>query len=261
MKKSGEGVRKVLFAACWLVVWQLASILLRGKIGLPGPIETVRSMIALAGGAGFAGNVMRSFGRIVSGFVLGSAVGLALALAARRITVIGDILSPLMKVLGTLPAATLVTVLLACGGSGSYAFLICFLTALAALYTAVGDGLSAVDPKLSEMADVFRIPQASRIRYVTMPGVFPVLAQAAGSAMGLCWKCGVAAEVIAAAVGSVGAGLAEGAAKHAPEEVLAYTVAVTVLSLISEKLIVLILKVVGRANKWIDVPQETAEEA
>ena len=35
----------------------------------------------------------------------------------------------------------------------------------------------------------------------------------------------------------------------------------TVLSLICEKLIVLILKVVGRANKWIDVPQETAEEA
>ena len=92
---------------------------------------------------------------------------------------------------------------------------------------------------------------------MTMPGVFPVLAKAAGSAMGLCWKCGVAAEVIAAAVGSVGAGLAEGAAKHAPEEVMAYTVAVTVLCLICEKLVALILSVVGRVNKWTDIPEET----
>ena len=68
MKKSGEGVRKVLFTACWLAVWQLASILLRGRVGLPGPIETVRSMIVLSGSAGFTGIRSSRRWRMYSGF-------------------------------------------------------------------------------------------------------------------------------------------------------------------------------------------------
>ncbi len=253
MNKKGKGIQTIVMTAGWLVVWQLASIFLRSRIGLPGPIETIKSIIQLAGGPDFAGNVMRSFGRILSGFVLGSVVGIALSLAASRIAIIGEILAPLMQVLKTLPAATIVTVLLALGGGGSYAFLICFLTAMAALYAGAAEGMKAVDPQLTEMADVFRIPQVSRMRYVTMPGVYPVLAKTAGDAMSLCWKCGVAAEVVAAAVGSVGAGLAGAAANHAPDEVFAYTAAVTVLSLVCEKLVTLVLKIVGRANRWLEV--------
>ena len=52
------------------------------------------------------------------------------------------------------------------------------------------------DPQLLEMARVFRVPALRGIRYVYLPQVLPYFRSACGSALGLCWKSGIAAEVI-----------------------------------------------------------------
>ena len=64
------------------------------------------------------------------------------------------------------------------------------------LYSNVLGGIRAADPQLMEMARVFRIPAGRSIRYVYLPQVMPYFLSACGSALGLCWKSGIAAEVI-----------------------------------------------------------------
>ena len=80
--------------------------------------------------------------------------------------------------------------------------------------------------------------RASRARAIYAPAAAPYLLAACRSAMGICWKAGVAAEVIAQPANSIGDALYRAKLFLATDELFAWTVAVVLLSLAFEKLAV-----------------------
>ena len=64
--------------------------------------------------------------------------------------------------------------------------------------------LRAADGQLLEMARVFRMGAVNRLRGIYAPAFRPYCLSACRAALGLCWKAGVAAEVIGVRAGSVG---------------------------------------------------------
>ena len=75
---------------------------------------------------------------------------------------------------------------------------------LPVVYAGVLGGIADTDPKLLEMAKVYRLPLSARLRYIWLPGVFPSFCESCIAAMGMCWKSGVSAEVIGLPDHSVG---------------------------------------------------------
>lgn len=75
---------------------------------------------------------------------------------------------------------------------------------LPVLYSAVRTGIGSADRQLLEMAQVFRLPLGRRLRAVWLPAVLPAFRQGCSVALGICWKSGVAAEVIGLPDGSIG---------------------------------------------------------
>ena len=114
-------------------------------------------------------------------------------------------------------------------------------TVLAALSARVRRG-AAADPQLMEMARVFRIPAGRSIRYVYLPQVMPYFLSACGSALGLCWKSGIAAEVIGMPEGSIGEQLQQAKVYLDTPDLFAWTLVIVLVSLAFERAFLALLR-------------------
>ena len=78
------------------------------------------------------------------------------------------------------------------------------------IYTNVLNGIQNTDKNLLEMAQVFQVSGKNKIRYIYLSEVLPFFQSRLQCVAGkLCWKAGVAAEVIGIPDGSMGERLYE----------------------------------------------------
>ena len=109
------------------------------------------------------------------------------------------------------------------------------------LYSAVRTGIGSADRQLLEMAQVFRLPLGRRLRAVWLPAVLPAFRQGCSVALGICWKSGVAAEVIGLPDGSIGDALYRAKITLSTGELFAWTFVIILLSAVFEKLFLALL--------------------
>ena len=123
--------------------------------------------------------------------------GLALAALAAALRWVEVLLRPLMLTIKSIPVASfIILALMWLRSAGNLAVFISFLMVLPVVYTNTLAGIRETDARLLEMAAVFRVPPAKRVRYLYVPAALPYFRSACTVGLGLCWKSGVAAEVI-----------------------------------------------------------------
>ena len=244
-KKTTVMKKKLLIVAGWLAAWQLLSLLVHNPILMAGPAETLQALAELIVTAEFLESLAFSFLRIVGGFLAGSAAGILLAYLADRKKLLGEILSPLVTVLKSVPVASFIILALIWFGSGALSFVISFLVVFPILYLNTQQGLQSLDEKLLEMAEVFHISSASRLKYIVLPGVYPFLQSGFALALGMSWKSGVAAELIGQYKLSIGNQLYMDKITLDTAGVFAWTVVILLVSWLFEKAFLALLRLVG----------------
>lgn len=236
-------VKKILFAAAavlfWLVIWELAALKLNSDIILVSPIDAVRRLFLLGGSGGFWKSVLFSAGRVLLGFALGLTAGTALALISAKLKFIRVLFSPLISAMKSIPVASFTILALIWIGSKNLSVLVSFLICVPIVCANMLEGMDSLDPKLGEMADVFRIPPWRRFVGVYLSQLLPFFRSASRLAIGLCWKSGIAAEVIGIPKGSIGEQLYDSKVYLETADLFAWTIAVILLSWLCEKLFVL----------------------
>ncbi|MCM1053987.1 MAG: ABC transporter permease subunit [Bacteroides sp.] len=233
MKKR---VTALLCAVFWLVIWQLGAMALNQKILLASPVEVIQKIFVLSAEPDFWKSILFSAGRILLGFVLGLVIGVSLAAAAGKLYFVRRLLSPLVSALKAVPVASFTILALIWVSSKNLSVLVTFLICLPIIYLNMLEGIDSLDMKLTEMARVFEIPSWRRIVGIYLSQLLPYFRSAVGLAIGLCWKSGVAAEVIGIPVGSVGEKLYQAKVYLETADLFAWTVVVILASYICEKL-------------------------
>mgnify|MGYP002545450977 FL=1 len=114
------------------------------------------------------------------------------------------------------------------------------------VYLNLLEGLARRDRAFAEMARVFRVPWGRRFWRLDLPQLLPYLRSAVSLGLGLCWKAGVAAEVIGVVRGSLGERLYESKIYFEMPELFAWTVSIVALSALFEKLAMAGLDHLGR---------------
>ena len=101
------------------------------------------------------------------------------------------------------------------------------------------------------MARVFRVPLSQRLWGIYLPQVLPYFRSAASLGLGLCWKAGVAAEVIGLPGGSMGERLYTAKIYFQTPDLFAWTAAIVAVSVVFERLFLkLVDAVAGKAAQW-----------
>ena len=231
----------------WLFLWQAGAMVINQRIILVSPLRVLARLAELAPTPEFWGAIGYSLVRITAGFLLGVAAGTLLAALSARFRRVEELLAPALLAIKSIPVASFIILALILFSSRNLAVLISFLMVLPVVYANVLEGIRSADRQLLEMGRVFRLPVGRRLRYLYVPQVYPFFEAACGVALGLCWKAGVAAEVIGMPQGSIGERLQQAKIYLDTPDLFAWTLVIVLVSLAFEKLFLRLLKAGARA--------------
>lgn len=238
--------RKVGIIVFWLAVWQLLDMVIDNRLVLAGPIRVAQALVEQIGQPDFWVICGASFGRIALGFLLSFVVGFLLALMSCRHRLFRDFVDPIISLLRTIPVASFIILLLIWVGNQALTVFLAFFIVLPLIYTNMVTGFESVDRQMLEMARVYGLSRWRTFLYIYRPAFMPFLMSSTKISLGMTWKSGIMAEVLATPKPSIGKEMATARTFLDTPDLLAWTVVVMVLSFLFEKAFMELLK---RANR------------
>ena len=239
---AGTAAARILAAALALCAWQIGAMLLGNELLLVTPAAVARRLWEMLPTADFWTALGATFSRIALGFLLALALAALLAALSAAVPLAETLLRPYVAVIQSVPVTSFIVMALLWLSSRRLSLFIAFLMVFPVLYTNLLQGIRAADRELLEMAAVFRVPFARRVRCVYLPAVRAPLLAACRVALGLCWKAGVAAEVIGVAANSVGGKLYDAKAYLEIADLFAWTVVIVAVSAAFERAFLFVLR-------------------
>lgn len=246
-------------ALFWLAVWQILSLCLPDLLASPYVVLWRLGSLALT--AGFWSSAGFSLGRIFLGFLLALVLGTALAALSVKSPVARALTMPVAALMNTTPVASITILFLVFISSRNLSVLISAVMAFPVIYNGVCTGLNSRDPKLAEIARVYRLSTVRRLRYVTVSQVLPFLTPAVRVSLGLCWKAGISAEVIGIPTGSIGERLYMAKLFFNMPDLLAWTAAIILISVLLQRLLGEGLRVLERGAYTVRPAKEPSQPA
>jgi NitT/TauT family transport system permease protein len=235
----------------WVLLWQLASMLVGSSILLAGPFETLLRLAQLLVQPQFLRIVCFSTLRIVGGFLVAYAAAVVLALAAHRWPLVGELCSPAVLALKSVPIACVTVLLLMWVGSRAVSGPAVFLAIFPAVYFSCAEGLANVDRKVGEMLSSFHAGSLVRLFSHVWPQTLPHLVGASKNVCGMAWKSGIAAELIGSPMGSIGERIYQSKVLLETADLFAWTIVVVALSALCERCFVALLARSDRLSRAI----------
>lgn len=237
---GGGPLRHAAVLVFWLAVWQIASILVGYDLLLPSPVQALLRLKELVVTSAFWQSVLYTACRIFMGFFAAFLTALVLAVLSGVCKTFRTLVFPFMAALKSVPVASFVILALIWLGSTSLSVFISFVMVLPVLYLGMVSGIDARDKKMLEMAKLFDVSPVSKALYIYLPAAFPYVRTALCVSLGLCWKAGVAAELIGVPRGSIGEQLYFSKAYFMTADLFAWTFVIVILSIVFEKTILLL---------------------
>lgn len=236
-------------AAFWLLLWTLLAARVGQELLLPSPLQVLQAALRLTGGTDFWLTVGTSILRVLGGLLAGCVLGLLLAFLTSVSPIAHALIAPLMTLVKSTPVASFIILALVWLGRSTVPLLITGLMVLPVVWANVSAGIAAQDPKLRELAQVYRLPRSRVFRTLTVPTVLPHFRAALRSALGLGWKAGIAAEVLTVPPHSIGRMIYESKLYLETTELFAWTLTVILLSLLIERLLLRLVADRGRRGE------------
>jgi len=245
--KALDAIRGLGIALFWLMVWWLLALAVNKNFLLPSPQAVGERFIALVFTGEFWQVSLWSLLRIVAGFGLGLAAGVALGLLMHKSRIAYMLLAPFIKAVRATPVVSFILLALVWIAGGALPIFISFLMVLPVAWANTSSGIESTDQQLLEMAALFRIRPGRVVRRIYLPSLKPYLVAAATTGLGLAWKSGITAEVISSPRLAIGSELQSAKIYLETADMFVWTIVVIILSLLLERLLLAVVKPGGGA--------------
>lgn len=227
--------RKILAAVFWLALWQAVYMAVDREILIVSPASVALILIENAQSPAFWLSIANSLARIMTGYTAALILGALSAALSLRFALAQTLLYLPVSIIKATPVASFIILALVWIKTSSVPGFTAFLMALPIVFTNVYDGAAGVDALLLEMADAYGFSQAKKLKYIYLPAVKPYFTAAATVSLGLAWKAGIAAEVIASPSATIGANLQNAKVYLETGQLFAWTAVIIIISVILEK--------------------------
>lgn len=236
-------ITQIAAVVLWTLIWQLASAIIGNSLVLAGPWDAIIALVQLLPLGVFWQTLLNSFLRIGGGLILAALTAVVLASLSYRVKFVKEFLAPPMSLLKTVPVASfIILMLISLRSKANLSLIISFMMVLPIIYSNVLEGLGNIDGKLLEMARVYKVKPGKKLLYIYTYKTLPYFTAGAKLALGLCWKSGVAAELIGLVQNSIGNELYYAKLELMMDKVFAWTAVIIFLSVFFEALIMWLLK-------------------
>lgn len=261
-KHSAKSITLTALAVViWLLVWQFASIAIGNTWLLSGPLDTLTAWFSLLCTIDFWEAVAHSLLRIAIGFIAAFILGCVLGYLAARRTWLRTLLKPAVLAIKSAPVVCIIALLLVAIGSNATTSVVVGLVVFTQFYHSVMEAVLSRDARMDETIAVFNVPRARRIFCYELVAFASSLRSSFAIAAGLAWKSGVAAEIIGLPGLSIGEGVYLAKISLDSASIIAWTATVILLSWITEKLLLALLRAAMLVPKrWLSKRVQEARD-
>lgn len=245
MKKSFVYALSALF---WLAVWEGAYLLIGKAILVPSPFSVLKRLMEFCAMPSFWLSVATSLFRVAAGLAIGTALGIIFAVLTAKSAVLKVLFAPAMHIIKATPVASFIILAILWLSVENVPIFTSMLIVFPVVWANVEKGILSVDPMLIQMGKAFGLSEGKIFSKITVPSVKPFFSAAMTGAVGMAWKAGIAAEVICPYKDSIGSALHDSKIYFETVDTFAWTVAVVVLSVIFEKLVLMLASKGGGKN-------------
>ncbi len=226
----------------WLGIWQLVSMIVAQELLFPSPIAVAIRLFELMLTQDFYKTVGLSLLRILVGMLIGTLIGALGGLVTASSRTARDFFAPLLAVVKSTPVASFIILMVLWISRDITPLIIALMMVTPVVWTNVETGILNTDKSLLEMAKVYKMSRADKIKHVYLPSIAPYFLASLKASLGMAWKAGIAAEVLLQPIISIGKMISDSKILLETTDLFAWTVVVVILSVIIEKAMVLVLK-------------------
>jgi NitT/TauT family transport system permease protein len=193
---QGSNWGRWLFLTVFLVIWQVASLLLESD-QLPGPWEVLQSLWYHLTEGDLLQSIIVTLRRVVLAFVLAMIVGILVGFLMGRYPLIDTILDGVLIMGLNIPALVIIILCYVWFGLVEAAAVAAVaINKMPLVAVTVREGVRAIDHQLLQVGEVFRVPLMRSLLRIYMPQLYPYLMAAARSGLSLIWKIVLVVELL-----------------------------------------------------------------
>ena len=237
-------LRGCVVALFWLIVWDVAAAAVNLSLLLPSPATTLNTLLDLAVSGSYWIAIWTSLVRILIGYLTGCLFGLIMGYLLYRFRVIDVLFSPVLSMVRSVPVASFFILALVWIGRDNIPTFIAFLMVFPVVSANIKTGFASVDRELAEVASVYNFNRRKKAELLYKPAVLPYWITSAHVTLGLAWKAGVAAEVLASLGKSIGGNIYTSKVQLETETLFAWTITVILISILFESILARLM------NRW-----------
>lgn len=222
----------------WLAIWILVAKKINSPYILPNPKDVLSCLGNLITKADFWLISFTSLLRVAMGILLSFFIGIILAICTTHFKLVRLFLSPLLTAIKSTPVASFIILAFVWMQTDIIPIFITSLIVIPMVWSNISEGILAVDPLLVEVTKIYRFSPTKKLFRLYIPTIAPYFMATCKSALGMAWKAGIAAEILAPPEKSIGGEIIEAKRWLEMPTMFAWTVVVILLSLLFEKIFV-----------------------
>jgi NitT/TauT family transport system permease protein len=226
--RGGLVAQRIALVAILVGAWWIASLPLPHFV-MPGPPRVFEALRALASSGDLWSNLAITLGRVATGFVLATVIGLPLGIALGASKRLGEFFEPIIPVMNTVSSAIwAIFAIIWFGISNATTIFVVFMTAMPLIVTNVWQGTRTVNADFIELAHTLRMAKHKVMWKIYLPTILPHFFSGARLAFGFGWRVSLVAETLGSSSG-VGYRLRQAADLIQTDQVFAWTMTLVVM--------------------------------
>ena len=236
--KKKNWQKTALIAGFWLLIWEVAYLLIGRDVYFPAPLSVLKLFLQLLTEEKTWKTIAMSTYRTTFALLLSVILGVSTGIACGLNKKLYDFLNPLVVVLKSTPVVSVIILAILWFPSSEVPVFSGLLMCYPIVFVSTVAGIRNTDLKLTEMVAFYRVRRADRLFFLYLPSALPYINASAVSAIGICWKAVAAAEVLSMPRNAIGANLFFAKTALDPALLFAWTAVIILLSFVFETLYV-----------------------
>lgn len=226
-------LQRLGLVAAIVAVWWLLSLRVPHYV-LPGPPRVWDALTLIAANGNLWQDLGTTLGRVSTGFVLATLIGLPLGIIFGANKRLGEFFEPIIPVMNTVSSAIwAIFAIIWFGISNATTVFVVFMTAMPLIITNVWQGTRTVNADFIELAHMLRMPARRVMIKIYLPTILPYFFSGARLAFGFGWRVSLVAETLGSSSG-VGYRLRQAADLIQTDQVFAWTLTLVVMMAVLE---------------------------
>ncbi|MBO7215071.1 MAG: ABC transporter permease subunit [Clostridia bacterium] len=231
MKKLAYSLSGILIV---FIAWTILYLAVSNNYVVPSPLKSVKEALLLFGKGYFYSALFSSLLRVLISFLISIITAVITAVISYRYKTFASIFGSVIAVMRSLPTLAIMLIILVAINRSTAPIIVCILTLIPLLYTAIFTALSGVKKDLIEMCKVYKVPCKKQVFSLYIPSILPTLCFDFSSALSFSLKLVISAEILADVYKSFGGLMVEASIYSETVMLFALAIAICVIGIIIE---------------------------